>query len=351
MGQCDRPIYLPTGGGGNCKPWARLGVLTTAKGKATVICRRYWPEPGAGINPAGAGSGVTGSDASNTDPNRPYPNWKKNPKDALDPWVNDVAIIHFNPTNGATCFYQALGVIYGKRVPPPSEDKVSEADRTAHPQAKNAKGFWLTPEATANINCVNCHDADQVMHSPYARNVKSDSGGVFLYSKPRMPYKILGKEYGFGNWPITYNVKPKQANLAACNSCHRIGSVNDCQTWVRDAGAAQFHFDSSKTAFAKTFPQSHWMPADEEFANVDEWKASYEASYKKLIACCDLKKNGRKILGLAGNMFGDAAYENESVSPAKHDLNAAEIGALDAAGCSVTQITKILSVKDDPNAP
>lgn len=323
---CDYPIYLPTGGvNENCKPWARLGrIKTSDSAYAAVICRRYWPESSANTNSAGAGSGIPAGEEDVAAPSQPG-SWKRNPSGPTDPFFNDVAIIQQDTKTGDTCYFQALGVLYGDRVPPPSEVTLPDDVKIAHPRAKNAASFWLQPESTANINCINCHDSDPWMHSPYARQPLDENGNVFLPSKPKVKkYTMLGGEYGFANWTKSYTVEPTDDSGEACLGCHNIGSLNGCSSWLPDVGTGS-HVSVSKTAFGLAFPQAQWMPPDHGEANAVDWNDTYKAAVDAINRCCNVP--GAE-LGITGFFSANAKYGKE-LSPEK-------IAILAAAGCKVT---------------
>ncbi len=304
---CDSPIYLPTGKG-FCKPWARIGRLKTGPdSEAALVCRRYWSPQYPAIE---------------------GPN---------DPVFNDVAIIQHNRKTGETCWFQALGVRYGARVPPPSEAAVPEDVKAREPKAQDAGDFWLKPQEVAGINCLTCHDADPWMHSPYARQPKDEGGEVWLPSSPRSKYIMLGGKFGFSNWPQTYSVTPTENG--DCVSCHRIGSVSGCENWARDAGGESTTYPAftAKNDFAKAFPRDHWMPtADfDTYDTVDAWKAGIGEGHKAIIDCCNVKRvNGTRILGMSG-IFGAAKPRYGKV------MKPADQALLEAAGCKIKPISEI----------
>lgn len=303
---CDRPIYLPTGSGGYCKPWARVGRIKVSDDVfAGVVCRRYWTPN----YPA-----VTGPD---------------------DPVFNDVAVIQHNKKTGDTCYFQALGTLYAKRVPPPNELELPAEVAAEHPQAAAAKDFWLEPANVAGINCITCHDADAWMHSPYIDQPKTEDGDTWLPSAPRSKYNVLGAKFGFGNWPTTYSVKPKENG--ECASCHRVGSLKGCEAWAADSGGMKIpnQFVNAKTAYGKAFPQSHWMPTSDygDIPTLADWTEQMGPAHKAMVDCCNVKRpDGSKILGLTGE-FGSAKSRYGKT------MKQTDIDILDAAGCKVTALS------------
>lgn len=303
--KCDRPIYLPTGGG-YCKPWARVGrIQVNADTWAGVVCRRYWSSDYPPIN---------GKD---------------------DPFFNDVAVIQHNKKTGETCFFQALGYLYGRRVPPPNEPELAAEVKKKHPQAKPAKTFWLPPQNVANITCIGCHDADPFMHSPYIDQPKTAEGDTWLPNAPRSKYIILGGKFGFNKWPTSYSVKP-QGN-SECTSCHRIGSLQGCEVWAQDSGGLGGYLKGNKTAFGKAYPQSHWMPTADfgDLPTLATWKTEMGPAHKAIIDCCNVKRaDGSRILGKQSDF---ASMTPNYPSP----MPQSDIDRLKAAGCLVAPISEV----------
>jgi hypothetical protein len=311
---CDRPVYLPTGGG-YCKPWARIGRLKTGPdSQAAIVCRRYWSSS--------------------------YPEIKG----INDPVFNDVAIIQHNSKTGETCWFQALGVLYGDRVPPPTEVELPQDVQDEHPQAKPSEDFWLEPEEVAGINCIGCHDADPWMRSPYVAVPKDEKGNIWLPSSPASDYVMLGGEFGFKDWPISYEVIPEKNE--DCVTCHRIGSLNGCETWGPDAGGVGNFLASFKTEFGKSFPNSHWMPTEDwdSYDDVSSWKDGIGEGHQAFMDCCNVKRaDGTKILGKTGEFQGlEPNYGSGFMSDE-------DLATLAAAGCQVKQVSSVV-MTPTPNA-
>lgn len=282
--RCDKPIYLGLGSDGQCVPYARILKLTSTKpGVETVaICRRY--------------------------------KLRTDKSDQNFPLFEDVAIVQHNTQTGDTCWFQALAGSTGKsfpttRVPPPTEaelpNEVVSASANMPEQLKPwaAKDFWLSPKSISNIKCVTCHDSDPFMHSPYIDQVKNPASPdeTLVPSYTDGPYNIIGKFYfasgkGHEAWPTSFAVNTESGNK--CASCHRIGSLNTCKTWARDAVGHTTFTDGLKTDVAKTFPLSHWMPPRKDINNwpnlegglqvtAAQWDQKYKEHAKQILECCD----------------------------------------------------------------
>lgn len=117
----------------------------------------------------------------------------------------DIAVIQHNKKNGATCFYQALQDHLSGKVAAPSKG--------SYP--------WLSPAATANINCVSCHDNGPIIRSPYLAQItgpnKLPGSGDASFNRSE-PYTFVGGD--FASWRV-FKVEV-QGNT--CNGCHRMGT-------------------------------------------------------------------------------------------------------------------------------
>lgn len=176
--KCDRPELLRTDF--HCGPYAVVGRIKGSNPEVqwVYVVRRYRP-----VKPS-------------------------------DPDFNtsqDIALIGHHPRTGATIFFQWYG---------------SQKDAATIPspmtEPEKAKNFWLSPSATANINCNACHSADPFIHSPYLQQVKLKSGESVVPSDPFGPYYFLqsGQGQPFSRWAQP-SVITSDGNR--CVSCHRIG--------------------------------------------------------------------------------------------------------------------------------
>jgi len=150
----------------------------------------------------------------------------------------DIAVIQHNKNTGATCFYQALGLLSGT---------VSAPSAGTYP--------WLSPQTTASIECFHCHDNGPIIRSPYLTQVGLLGSGDVTFNKSN-PYYFVGAD--FQSW-ATYSVEIL-GNI--CNSCHRMGTNNSggCPTCgaARDLGLrATAASEVSKNPHSATSPI--WM--------------------------------------------------------------------------------------------
>lgn len=252
---CDFPNRLNR----KCDPASRIKILHNDANVAIVAsCRK---------------------DGSNTNTN--------------DSIYNDIAVIQHNKKNGATCFYQALTNDDGSVAPSPNSLPVP-----------GAPFEWYSPSATADINCVGCHDNGAFMRSPYMANAlnfpNQNIGGSTVTSNAEGdPYWFVGSDFQSRQWK-TYSVFVKNN---ACLGCHRLsvsttdGSLNAGNTAIQNFGASNsietgnpflrstaMDFSLIATAGAEKSKSPHsagspiWMPAGHTFFDVVYANAAKEIS-------------------------------------------------------------------------
>ncbi|MEZ4239414.1 MAG: hypothetical protein R3F59_25310 [Myxococcota bacterium] len=213
-GTCDRPNMLHS----TCDPDSRFQILEDS-GTAIAVahCRKQGHDPGR---------------------------------------YGDIAVIQYNRTNGATCFYQALGDLSGQVRAP-----------SAGAQAYD----WYSPAETAGTNCVGCHDNGPFIRSPYLAQLSgspnplpgtvtaaSEWGNANSWNKAQ-PYRFVGND--FQDWKV-YSISSSDTT---CTTCHRlaISSVNG--TFQGSIGTAQDFAERSTSAthVHKNPPSATsplWMP-------------------------------------------------------------------------------------------
>ena len=153
-----------------------------------------------------------------------------------DGFYGDIAVIQYNRINGATCFYQALGILPAN-VTAPSEGNDPAQGRFP----------WLDPADTADINCVGCHDDGPFIRSPYLAQLRdettnrlpgtNDGTGPWdqrLTWNKTLPYKFVGND--FQTWKV-YSVSVEGTG-SGCIQCHRLG-VNSSHGTFSMGGTAQ----------------------------------------------------------------------------------------------------------------
>ena len=134
----------------------------------------------------------------------------------------DVAVIQYNKTNGATCFYQGalddFNLSHNSDVKAPSKGVGNPV-------------FWMTPSQIVNSKfpCGSCHDNGPIIRSPYLTQITGPNqlpgAGDDTFNSDPQPYSFVGSE--FASWKA-YKVEVGNE----CTSCHRLGVNNLSNTGI-----------------------------------------------------------------------------------------------------------------------
>jgi len=239
---CDRPSLLPysePGAEGQCIPYSRALVLSDdTRAQIIAVCRQKT---------------IRTPDAFLFD---------------------EIDIIAHSVTSGSTCWFQAVAPpplspsqgLDGRRVPPPDE-------ATPPPGRPAASTFWRLPVDTAAAKCVECHDSDPFMYTPFI----AQTGQL-----PKDPFGQYANDIGaaFKSWPKPYAITTRGNT---CVGCHRIGSLVTCHTTIRQAVGVESI--PGEDNWAQQFPQSHWMPPG-NWLTPKAWNLVYQQSVQQLANCC-----------------------------------------------------------------
>jgi len=229
---CDRPSLLNMGTtDGNCVPYSRVVVLRDDDvAQIVALCR------------------------------------EKKIRDAKTVLYDEIDITSHNVRTGSTCWFQAeiLGVLdparglNGKKVPSPED-----------PAAKN---FWIEPVVVSKGKCGYCHDSDPFMYSP------------FIAQTGQLPADPFGKYVNDIGAPFREWQQPSAISTRGntCVGCHRIGNLMTCKQTVRQAVGEP---SPGSDEWAKTYPNSHWMPPGNSLTQ-KQWDQIYGESVKAILACC-----------------------------------------------------------------
>jgi hypothetical protein len=228
VGNCDKPVVLGLSNEGQCVPFSRLVRIDTQRAdvQTVAICRKYHARP--------ANSTI----------------------------FDDIAMIQHDNTSGMTCFYQSRieAGIDGTLVPSPMSSSQAASNvwldtHTAFQPPQEFKERWAG--GPGGIPCVNCHDADAFIWSPYVSQAVGSGGW-----QPLGPYRF--DAFGIFLGPATHAVKPTNATL--CVSCHRIG-IN---SWK---GIAKFIVDwmPLTNGTNPTVMSNQWSQAQKDAFNEVNW--------------------------------------------------------------------------------
>ena len=276
--RCDHPSLLRTDGVNRfghynpCVPYTRVGRSPPGQGFETQwvwSCRRYFVRP----------------------------------KD--DVHFDDINMIGHNPKTGATCFF----VSKINRKPPVSalRSAVTGAvgmtpkrvehglDGTKVPSmfSPEAAAFWKSPKAMDSIpawrggsqRCVECHDANPFMHTPFFQQVTTGTGDA---TEPLLPGDPDGRYYVVGftgpEWKLKHLVSPE---AQACTRCHRIGDRRTCGDLSAMAVGTRGH-----NRLTKTFFKRPWMPQHDDFWSFEDAHADekFVKAVQFINRCCKSPK-------------------------------------------------------------
>ncbi len=220
--KCDRPDWLRT----SCAPYARVNSAINDQGTRWILLCRA----------------PTHAQTKDTKV------------------FNDIALIGSNPKTGKTCFVQ--NALF---------DKIDAAHIPSPADPKLANTMWASFNAGA---CVECHDSDAFIHSPWIDQVK-DSQGHFLV--PRLgdatdyamngthPYSLVGaKSMG---WTMHKQVVNDEVKV--CTGCHRLADgatlrgesgMDIDQSWTSRSTGSDALYSGAVTPTFQAFAKSHTMP-------------------------------------------------------------------------------------------
>jgi hypothetical protein len=229
----------------------------------------------------------------------------------------DVAMIFHNKQNGQTCWFQTDD----------SGERVVNGVKVPSPLAEKANGFWMKPQATAGVQCIQCHDNGPWMNSrwmndslrrlkgkgapgdPLQANEFQDSDNPLADDKG----KYLSEGIGFSAWkPPTY-VTVARHNLAhdedkTCTRCHNIAAADttsdssqapyrncsNLKSWIAYTTGTEYAKSTNHTGM--DFTVANWMP-DGHFDTgatdtLQKWSDRYKPHLDDLVACCKAKGVG-----------------------------------------------------------
>lgn len=296
-----------------------------------------------------------------------------------DPNFHDVAIIQHNETNNKVCWFNQLVNQNSTNVPPPYTASVSR-DRN-----QEAERYWGRTPTT--LNCMSCHNSGLYVRTPWIMQVDGvpegafeRTGGIGEYTKGGrngFPNNNQAGRRGFacsiGRTHEEWNeTRPKlikinapafaayrksqgapipegSASAGTCTRCHFLGAgprgeQTICNMAKQSVGKNGRGWYASLTTKGRAFPNSHWMPPQNE----SEWQPNftpsggeserelelmsrgYEAFLRPAIEavsfCCDGKNYDATFNGesLCKGSFGQypGAGENPNPCEAKGDGSA-----------------------------
>ena len=197
-------------------------------------------------------------------------------------FYGDIAVIQHNKSNGATCFYQALGTLPGQNVPAPiSGESAPWNDGTGH---------WIGPQGTEGIACTACHDNGAFIRSPYLAQLKTAPhalpNSASGYNNLNTPLKYVGRDFKTNrSWSISTSVAAGD-NGTSCTACHRLAVSNHEDVASGGDSGTALAFSNTATASSQSSKNPHgnaspiWMRPGQI-----TYKVAAEASASKIRDC------------------------------------------------------------------
>jgi hypothetical protein len=203
---------------------------------------------------------------------------------------NDVAMLGHNPYTGVTCFFQ--NALYsrtdGLHVPHPADT----VDSPQSPQQTTSLWSGIQGGIGHGIECVTCHDADPIVHTPWIDGAKDERGDPIL---PKMgirdgfaqgfneaPYSLVNLE-GQG-WTMPQHLVSEEA--AACTKCHRMGNGRWARNWLTRMEGQNIRWNELHTEHGLKFEHIYWMPPELEGLDEATWSESEYGKALDFIQSC-----------------------------------------------------------------
>jgi hypothetical protein len=138
-------------------------------------------------------------------------------------------------------------------------------------------------------SCLNCHDNDPFMYSPYLKSVDW-----------RNPARVRRGKYfrvDFDETPRALGLKHLTApDARPCTSCHRLGQNNTCSLFTADSvgqkpAGRPYQASVRGTADAPSFPLGFWMPEGLAHETLAAWSADFGRARDTIARCCSAGPN------------------------------------------------------------
>ena len=151
--------------------------------------------------------------------------------------------------------------------------------------------MFFTPKATAEGQCVSCHDHGAFKHSPFIDQAFVDGVRVVPSNDRDRPFLPVGRPFqeSFRKAKIVeFDTEPVAGNVQVCTRCHRLttggkGAVERLH-WATGDDIPQPSY------VARRFPSQAWMPFEHGIESRDD----YHRALGPMIAairCCEKTPN------------------------------------------------------------
>ena len=189
----------------------------------------------------------------------------------------DMAVIGHNRRTGATCFWDDVNHVMHDDDAPPLDLREATDDERA--------SFVERFAYADGSNCVQCHDHDPFLYTPYLQSTDWSS-----VAANKGPYHVVEIDGSARPTNVQHLVSP---DAAPCTTCHRLGSDNTCSFFARDA-LADHKIDDYEPAVhdaaapgSPHWPLAYWMPGTvHDLSDFAQWDASYGTARAHILQCC-----------------------------------------------------------------
>ncbi len=189
----------------------------------------------------------------------------------------DMGLVGQNVRTGVTCFWDDIDdVTHDDDMPPLDLMEASDQERARHQEV-----FYFTD----GDSCKECHDHDPFIYTPYLQ-----STDWITVAAAKSPYSLVNLN-GTGRATGNFHLVSPQAN--ACLACHRIGSQNTCESFVRDSLGLNKDAPYEQQVRDAAQPGSphwklaYWMPTvAAPVADFATWVGLFGVARDHILACC-----------------------------------------------------------------
>ncbi len=236
---------------------------------------------------------------------------------------DDLGLILRNRRSGKTCYFTFFGKLdfekpdrsyayYGGWIPAPDRELVASREeifrRLPEPKPpddypermwnrgpRGAPGprnnMFFTPKATAEGQCVSCHDHGAFKHSPFIDQVFLDGDRVVPANDREVPYLPVGRPFQetFRKARVMeIDTEPVAGEIQSCTTCHRVTTGGEGAVKRRDWAVG--HDVPQPSYVASRFPRKAWMPLEHGIDSEDEYHRDLGPMIEAL-RCCEKTPN------------------------------------------------------------
>ncbi len=236
---------------------------------------------------------------------------------------DDLGLILRNRRSGKTCYFTFFGKLdferpdrsysfYGGWIPAPDQETLASRDEIFRrlPEPKPPEGYpermwnrgprgalggrnnmFFNPKATAEGQCVSCHDHGAFKHSPFIDQAFVDGARVVPSNDRDLPYLPVGRPFQdtFRKAGVMeIDTEPVFGEAQACTACHRLttggeGAVKRLY-WATGEEIPQPSY------VARRFPFQAWMPLEHGIDSKDDYHRDLGPMIDA-IRCCEKTPN------------------------------------------------------------